>query len=163
MRYGLLGTLFSAMFSKTVYEYTARAVPQIDIRDFKRKHMAEYKAMVARTPSAGSMKDNMFAPVMYLSCYGFAYYNADPEHITMDVFDGMIDAICKSDTVNYPPAKASGLVTIRQCERHCCLLPLLQARLLMLHHGLVDSSPYTRDMLKCNCNGTLTSVSHACS
>ena len=36
---------------------------------------------------------------MYLACYGFAYYKADPEHITMEVFDGMIDAICKCDTM----------------------------------------------------------------
>ena len=43
------------------------------------------------------MKDNMFAPVMYLACYGFSYYKADPDHITMEVFDGMIDALCKSD------------------------------------------------------------------
>ena len=94
-----MGMLFSKMYEKTVYEYTSKAVPQIDIRGFKKKHMAEYKAMVARTPSVGSMKENMFAPVMYLACYGFAYYKADPEHITMEVFDGMIDAICKCDTM----------------------------------------------------------------
>ena len=99
MKYGLMGILFSSMFKKTVYEYTAKAVPQINIREFRKKHMAEYRAMVKRTPSAGSMKENMFAPVMYLACYGFAYYKADPEHITMDVFDGMIDAICKCDTM----------------------------------------------------------------
>ena len=45
------------------------------------------------------MKENMFAPVMYLACFGFAYYKADPEHISMDVFDGMIDALCKSETM----------------------------------------------------------------
>ena len=50
--------------------------------------MAEYRAMVARTPSVGSMKENMFAPVMYLACYGFTYYKADPEHITMEVRPG---------------------------------------------------------------------------
>ena len=99
MKYGLMGRLFSSMFGKTVYDYTAKAVPQIDIRAFRKKHMAEYKAMVARTPSVGSMKENMFAPVMYLACYGFAYYKADPEHITLDVFDGMIDAVCKCDTM----------------------------------------------------------------
>ena len=82
-----------------VYEYTGKAVPQIDIHRFRKNHIVEYKAMVARTPSAGSPKDNMFAPVMYLACYGFAYYKADPEHITMEVFDGMIDAICKCDTM----------------------------------------------------------------
>ena len=59
MKYGLMGRLFSSMFGKTVYDYTAKTVPQIDIRAFRKKHMAEYKAMVARTPSVGSMKENI--------------------------------------------------------------------------------------------------------
>ena len=97
MKLGIAGRLFPLMFSKVVYGYTAKAVPELNIREFKKKHKKEYEAMVGRTPSVGSMKDNMFAPVMYLACYGFSYYKADPEHITLDVFDGMIDALCKSD------------------------------------------------------------------
>ncbi|MCR4634242.1 MAG: L-2-amino-thiazoline-4-carboxylic acid hydrolase [Erysipelotrichaceae bacterium] len=96
MKLGMMGRLFPVLFSKTVYGYTAEAVKDMDIRKFKKKHMEEYRAMVERTPSVGSMKDNMFAPVMYLACFGFSYYKADPEHITTEVFDGMIDAICKS-------------------------------------------------------------------
>lgn len=97
MKLGIAGRLFPLMFSKVVYGYTAKAVPELNIREFKKKHKKEYEAMVGRTPSVGSMKDNMFAPVMYLACYGFSYYKADPAHITLDVFDGMIDALCKSD------------------------------------------------------------------
>lgn len=33
------------------------------------------------------MKDNMFAPVMYLACCGFSYCKADPDRITGEVFD----------------------------------------------------------------------------
>ena len=97
MKLGIAGRLFPLMFSKVVYGYTAKVVPELNIREFKKKHKKEYAAMVGRTPSVGSMKDNMFAPVMYLACYGFSYYKADPEHITIEVFDGMIDALCKSD------------------------------------------------------------------
>ena len=97
MKLGIIGRLFPLMFSSVVYGYTAKAVPGMDIRAFKKKQMREYKAMAARTPGVGSMKENMFAPVMYLACFGFSYYKADPEHITTDVFGGMIDAICKSD------------------------------------------------------------------
>lgn len=97
MQLGLIGKLFPKMFGRTVYRYTAAAVPELDIRAFRKRHREEYEAMVARTPSVGSIKDNMFAAVMYMACYGYAYYKADPEHITMDVFDGMIDALCKSD------------------------------------------------------------------
>lgn len=97
MQLGLIGRIFPLLLNKTVYDYTQKALPGLEIRTFRKKHKQGYKAMVKRTPSVGSMKDNMFAVVMYLACYGFSYYKADPEHITMDVFDGMIDAICKSD------------------------------------------------------------------
>ena len=94
MKLGIMGRLFPAVFGKTVYDYTAKAVPDMDIREFKKKHMQEYKAMVQRTPSVGSMRENMFAPVMHLACFGFSYYKADPERITMGVLDGMVDALC---------------------------------------------------------------------
>ena len=97
MKLGIIGKLFPLMFNKVVYGYTAEALPRLDMRAFQQRHKKEYEAMVKRTPSVGGVKDNMFAAVMYMACYGFSYYKADPEHITMDVFDGMIDALCKSD------------------------------------------------------------------
>ncbi len=65
MKLGLIGRLFPVLFSRVVYGYTAAAVPEMDIRAFREKHRKEYEAMVNRTPSVGSMKDNMFAAVMY--------------------------------------------------------------------------------------------------
>lgn len=97
MKYGLIGTLVPILFDKIAYGYTQTALPDMDMKAFKRTHRKEYKDMVERTPEVGSMKDNMFAIVMYLACYGFSYYKAAPEQITMEVFDGMIDALCKSD------------------------------------------------------------------
>ncbi|MBQ6036302.1 MAG: hypothetical protein IJL43_03230 [Lachnospiraceae bacterium] len=97
MKLGVIGRLFPLMFNKVVCGYTAEALPELDVREFQKKHRKEYEAMVKRTPSVGPMKDNMFAPVMLMACYGFSYYKADPEHITMDVFDGMIGALCQSD------------------------------------------------------------------
>ncbi len=99
MKLGLMGRLFPVLLGKVAYDYTVTAVPGIDIRKFKKKHLKEYRAMVDRTPSVGSIKENMFAPVMYLACFGFSYYKADPESITTEVFDGMIEAICKSDVM----------------------------------------------------------------
>lgn len=55
------------MFGKVIYGYTARAVPELNIKEFKKKHRKEYEAMAGRNPSAGAMKDNMLAPVMYLA------------------------------------------------------------------------------------------------
>ncbi|MBR0420944.1 MAG: L-2-amino-thiazoline-4-carboxylic acid hydrolase [Erysipelotrichaceae bacterium] len=99
MKMGLMGYLFPLLLNKTVYDYTQTVLPELDIRDFRRKHKREYRQMINRTPSIGSVKDNMFTPVVYLACYGFTYYKSDPEKITMDVFDGMIEAICKSETM----------------------------------------------------------------
>jgi len=45
------------------------------------------------------MKDNMFAIVMYLACYGFSYYQALDDKATLEIFDGMIDALCTCDTM----------------------------------------------------------------
>ena len=59
MKLGLMGRLLPVMFSKVIYGYTAKAIPDIDIRKFRKKLMKEYKAMVARTPSVGSMKENI--------------------------------------------------------------------------------------------------------
>ena len=97
MKLGLMGRLFPVLLGKVVYDYTVNVVKDIDIQKFKQRHLKEYKAMVARTPGIGSMKENMFAAVMYMACYGYSYYKADPKHITVEVFDGMIDALCKSN------------------------------------------------------------------
>ena len=57
MKPGIIGKLFPLMFNKVVYGYTAEALPELDMRVFKKKHRKEYEAMVKRTPSVGSMKD----------------------------------------------------------------------------------------------------------
>ena len=97
MKYGAIGALVPLLFDKPVYEFTADALPEMDIKAFKRAHKNEYTAMVKRTPSVGSLKDNMFSMVMYLACYGFSYYKAAPDKITIEIFDGMIAVLCNSD------------------------------------------------------------------
>ena len=64
MKPGIIGRIFPRMFSKVVFGYTARAVPELNIKEFKKKHRKEYEAMAGRNPSAGAMKDNMLAPVI---------------------------------------------------------------------------------------------------
>ncbi|WP_350454405.1 L-2-amino-thiazoline-4-carboxylic acid hydrolase [Slackia heliotrinireducens] len=97
MKYGLIGSLVPMLFDKTAYGYTQRALPELDMKAFKRAHHQEYREMVERTPGVGSMKENMFAMVMYVACYGFSYYKAAPDVMTLEIFDGMIDALCTSE------------------------------------------------------------------
>lgn len=72
MKYGSIGSLIPMLLDKPAYGYTKEAVPELDMKAFRKEHRKEYKAMVARTPGVGSMKDNMFTMVMYLACYGFS-------------------------------------------------------------------------------------------
>ena len=52
MKLGIAGRLFPLMFSKVVHGYTAKVVPELNIREFKIRHKKEYEAMVRRkTPS----------------------------------------------------------------------------------------------------------------
>jgi len=97
MKYAPIGLLVPALFERAAYEYTAKALPELDMKAFKKRHLREYKAMVSRAEGIGSMKENMFAIVPYLACYGFSYYKAAPDRITMDIFDGMVNAICTCD------------------------------------------------------------------
>ena len=89
------------MLSKAVWQYTADALPDVDIRELRKRQKKEYKAMVARTPSVGSVKDNMFASVMYLACFGFSYYKADPEHIRKEI-DRYVRGSERSKKRKYP-------------------------------------------------------------
>ena len=97
MKYLPMGPVAPVFFGKDIYAYTKFVLPEIDIKEFRKLHKKEYKAMIARTPSIGSMKDNVFAPVMYLACFLFSYYKACPEKITEEIFDGMVETMCYSD------------------------------------------------------------------
>ena len=99
MKYGLMGSVFPMLLGKIIYEYTEKAVPEIDIREFRKKHLKEYKAIVERTSSVGSPKENFLSPSVYLACYVLAYYKAGKDKITMDIFDGMVDAVATSKTM----------------------------------------------------------------
>lgn len=100
MKYGLVGAAIPLLLDKIVYAYTAKALPDIDLALFKKRHRAEYKAMVERTPGVGGIKENILCSTMYIACYGFAYYKAAPALITAQVFDGMIQAVCCSDMMS---------------------------------------------------------------
>lgn len=95
MKYGIVGAFIPLLMDKTVYSYTKEALPDVDLKAFRKRHHAEYKAIVARTPGIGSMKENMLYSTYYIACYGFAYYRAD-ERITQEIFEGMIGAVCDS-------------------------------------------------------------------
>lgn len=69
MKLGFMGRLFPALLSKAVWQYTADALPDVDIRELRKRQKKEYKAMVARTPSVGSVNLLMTEVTsLYLPC-----------------------------------------------------------------------------------------------
>ena len=74
MKYGSLGVFSRFAFEKTADEFIKREIPEIDLKDYKKRVLKEYRAIVERTPGIGSMKDNMFVMTMYCGAYLIALY-----------------------------------------------------------------------------------------
>ncbi|MCR5490871.1 MAG: L-2-amino-thiazoline-4-carboxylic acid hydrolase [Bacilli bacterium] len=99
MKYNLIAIYIAHLFEKEVIPYTETNCPDLDIKPFKKRLKQEYKAMVKRTPGVGSMKENPLSVVMYMACFGLSYYKAGQGKISEDHFAGMIQAVCKSETM----------------------------------------------------------------
>ena len=56
-------------FAKTTFDYIEKELPGIDMVSYKKRVLREYRAIVARTPGIGKMKDNMFVMTMYAGAF----------------------------------------------------------------------------------------------
>jgi len=86
MKYGLIGGFIRLAFQKTAMDYMKKAFPGMDMGAYKKRVGREYRAIVARTPGIGSMRDNMFVMTMYAGAYFIALYKeakAKPEEETL--------------------------------------------------------------------------------
>ncbi|MBE6472601.1 MAG: hypothetical protein E7Z99_03350 [Coriobacteriaceae bacterium] len=90
MKYGVMGRFVHAAFGKTAYDYVGTQFPDLDIADCKRRVLGEYKAIVARTPSVGPMRKNMFVMTMYAGAFFIALYKSERERMTPEVIEGLI-------------------------------------------------------------------------
>ena len=90
MKCGILGRFVRLAFAKTAFDYVGGQFPDLDLTDYKRRVLAEYKAIVARTPSVGPMRKNMFVMTMYAGAFFIALYKAERERMTPEVLQGLI-------------------------------------------------------------------------
>ena len=90
MKYGILGRFVRLAFAKTAFDYVGGQFPDLDLTDYKRQVLAEYKAIVVRTPSIGPMSKNMFVVTMYAGAFFIALYKAERECMTPEVLQGLI-------------------------------------------------------------------------
>ena len=90
MKYGIIGSFVRLAFAKTAFDYIERQFPDLDLSNYRRRVLAEYKAIVARTPSVGPMKKNMFVMTMYAGAFFIALFKAERERMTPEVLQELI-------------------------------------------------------------------------
>ena len=92
MKYGLLGGFIKFAFAKTAFAYVEKELPEIDMASYKKRVLAEYKAIVERTPGIGSMKDNMFVMTMYAGAFLIALYKESDGKMDEERLKGLVRA-----------------------------------------------------------------------
>lgn len=74
MKYGLIGGFIRFAFQSTAMDYMKKAFPGMDVEAYKKRVGREYRAIVARTPGVGGIRENMFVMTMYAGAYFIALY-----------------------------------------------------------------------------------------
>ncbi len=92
MKYGITGGFVKIAFAKTAFEYIEAALPETDMKSYKKRALHEYKAIVKRTPGIGRMKDNMFVVTMYAGAFLIALYKEADGRLNEEKLKGLIRA-----------------------------------------------------------------------
>ncbi|MBR0157761.1 MAG: L-2-amino-thiazoline-4-carboxylic acid hydrolase [Clostridia bacterium] len=92
MKYGITGGFVKFAFAKTAFEYIEAALPETDMKSYKKRTLHEYKAIVKRTPGIGGMKDNMFVVTMYAGALLIALYKEADGRLNEEMLKGLIRA-----------------------------------------------------------------------
>lgn len=92
MKYGVLGAFIQFAFAKTAFDYIAKEIPDLDMPSCKKRALAEYRAIVERTPGIGSMKDNMFVMTMYAAAFVIALYKKADGKMDGEKLKGLVKA-----------------------------------------------------------------------
>ena len=93
MKYGILGGFIRLAFAKTAFAYMEQAIPELDMVSYKKRVLKEYRAIVERTSSIGSMKDNMFVMTMYAGAFLIALYKMADGKLSEEKLKGLVHAL----------------------------------------------------------------------
>ena len=93
MQYGLTGCFIRLAFQSTAMDYMQKAFPGMDMGGYKRRVDREYRAIVARTPGIGSMKENMFVMTLYAGAYFIALYKEAEAKPGEETLKGLVRAL----------------------------------------------------------------------
>lgn len=96
MKYGFMGTFIRFAFSKTAFQFMERNIPELDMADYKKRVNKEYRAIVARTPGIGKMKDNMFVMTMYAGAFLIALYKEAKDYMSDELLQKLVKEVTYS-------------------------------------------------------------------
>ena len=88
----MMGAFIKIAFSKTVFDYIEKEIPEIDMASYKKRVSEKYRQIVERTPGIGSMKDNMFVMTMYAGAFLIALYKEADGKLDEEKLKGLIKA-----------------------------------------------------------------------
>lgn len=88
----MMGAFIKIAFSKTVFDYIEKEIPEIDMASYKKRVSEKYRQIVERTPGIGSMKDNMFVMTMYAGAFLIALYKESDGKLDEEKLKGLIKA-----------------------------------------------------------------------
>ena len=93
MKYGLIGGFIKLAFAKTAFAYLEKAIPELDMDDYRKRVLKEYRAIVERTPGIGSTKDNMFVMTMYCGAFAIALCKEAEGQMNEETLKGLVRAL----------------------------------------------------------------------
>lgn len=91
MKYWPMGMVVRILMEKPTFEYLDEAVPGISTKAVT----SRYKAIVARQPEVGGMRNNLIM-ALYLAAYFMAVWQAAPEGMDNEAFEGLVSHITAS-------------------------------------------------------------------
>lgn len=93
LKYGVYAKGVELLCFKHALGKLSTIYPEMDMKAYKKKVKAEYKAMLLRTPDIGGSSLEMN---LYIAAFVFSLYKAEPDKITPDIVNEMVTAVFDS-------------------------------------------------------------------
>lgn len=93
LKYGIIAKSIELMCFDESLKKLSSLKPEMDMKQYKKKVKKEYKAMLLRTPDIGGSSLEMN---LYIAAFVFSLYKAEPNEITPEIVNQMVDAVFDS-------------------------------------------------------------------
>ncbi len=93
LKYGIIAKSIELMCFDESLKKLSFLKPEMDMKQYKKKVKKEYKAMLLRTPDIGGSSLEMN---LYIAAFVFSLYKAEPNEITPEIVNQMVDAVFDS-------------------------------------------------------------------